>query len=71
VVTGLARACLEEGHKVEVILPFYQCLPETSVANLRHLADFEVPKVGFSPPPSMFKTPNCIDLSVPVLPMEV
>jgi hypothetical protein len=53
VVTGLARACLEEGHKVEVILPFYQCLPESSVNNLRHVVDFQVPKVSVPPDPQI------------------
>jgi len=45
VVTGLARTCLEMGHKVEVILPFYQCLPESSIEGLSHATDFDVPKV--------------------------
>ena len=56
VVTGLARACLEKGHKVEVILPFYQCLPESAVKDLSHAADFHVPKVG---PP----LPSCPSLA--------
>ncbi|KIY93888.1 starch synthase [Monoraphidium neglectum] len=30
VVTGLARACLARGHAVNVLLPFYECLPLSS-----------------------------------------
>ncbi|KAK1323298.1 hypothetical protein QJS10_CPA02g01605 [Acorus calamus] len=28
VVTGLARACISRGHNVEIMLPFYECIPE-------------------------------------------
>lgn len=45
VVTGLGRACLQRGHTVEVCLPFYECLPEARVEDLRHERDFDVPKV--------------------------
>lgn len=46
VVTGLARASLERGHNVEVVLPFYQFLDDAEIQNLQHIADFGVPKVG-------------------------
>ena len=45
-VTGLARACLDRGHSVEVIFPYYQCLPDASVEDLQHVSDFDVAKVG-------------------------
>eukprot|EP00884_Botryococcus_braunii_P005626 jgi/Botrbrau1/15064/Bobra.118_2s0012.1 len=44
VVTGLARACLAKGHVVEVVLPFYECLPEDQVQDLQHELDFDCPK---------------------------
>lgn len=34
VVTGLARACLKRGHKVEVILPFYECIQRECINDL-------------------------------------
>eukprot|EP01018_Ginkgo_biloba_P026790 Gb_37508 [translate_table: standard] len=34
VVTGLARACLQRGHKVEVMLPFYECLQKEQINGL-------------------------------------
>lgn len=34
VVTGLARACLNRGHKVEVMLPFYECIKKEQVNDL-------------------------------------
>jgi hypothetical protein len=45
VVTGLARACLGKGHRVEVLLPFYECIPDSAVQGLEHDMDFECPKV--------------------------
>lgn len=36
VVTGLARACLERGHHVQVIMPFYECLDQKQVRAGRH-----------------------------------
>ncbi|XP_024542597.1 uncharacterized protein LOC112350504 isoform X1 [Selaginella moellendorffii] len=27
VVTGLSRACIDRGHKVEIMIPFYECIP--------------------------------------------
>lgn len=34
VVTGLARACLHRGHRVEVMLPFYECLQKEQINDL-------------------------------------
>lgn len=34
VVTGLARACIERGHKVEVMLPFYECISRDQIQQL-------------------------------------
>lgn len=34
VVTGLARACLERGHKVEVMLPFYEMIKRDQIEDL-------------------------------------
>lgn len=47
VVTGLARACLARGHNVEVILPYYECIPDESVEGLSHETDFDCPKARF------------------------
>jgi len=44
VVTGLAKACEERGHYVEVILPYYTCIPEEVIQNKKHEAEFSVPK---------------------------
>eukprot|EP01024_Parvocaulis_polyphysoides_P010314 TRINITY_DN13462_c0_g1_i4.p1 TRINITY_DN13462_c0_g1~~TRINITY_DN13462_c0_g1_i4.p1 ORF type:complete len:655 (-),score=114.00 TRINITY_DN13462_c0_g1_i4:290-2254(-) len=44
VVTGLARACGERGHHVEVILPYYECLPDDKIEDLRLDATFDCPK---------------------------
>ena len=43
VVTGLARAHLDAGHNVEVILPYYSSI-EGKVENLEHVMDFDVSK---------------------------
>ena len=59
VVTGLARACLQRGHHVEVVLPFYECLPEERIEGLRHERDFDVPKVrraAAAPPIILLRT---------------
>ena len=45
-VTGLGRACLQRGHAVRVILPFYECLPEAGIQDLTKQLDFNCPKVG-------------------------
>lgn len=34
VVTGLARACLLRGHKVDVFLPFYECIDKQLIKDL-------------------------------------
>ncbi|GFP84465.1 probable starch synthase 4 chloroplastic/amyloplastic [Phtheirospermum japonicum] len=34
VVTGLARACLTRGHKVDVFLPFYECINKMQMEQL-------------------------------------
>ncbi|XP_059283448.1 uncharacterized protein LOC132037033 isoform X1 [Lycium ferocissimum] len=34
VVTGLGRACLMRGHKVDVMLPFYECIPKNCINEL-------------------------------------
>ncbi|KAJ8532069.1 hypothetical protein K7X08_011992 [Anisodus acutangulus] len=34
VVTGLGRACLKRGHKVDVMLPFYECIPKHCINEL-------------------------------------
>ncbi|KAK9846522.1 hypothetical protein WJX81_005900 [Elliptochloris bilobata] len=44
VVTGLARACLLRGHTVEVMLPFYECLPKDQLEGLQHDCEFDCPK---------------------------
>jgi len=44
VVTGLARAHHCAGHNVEVILPYYSCLPDNQIQDLKHVQDFSVPK---------------------------
>lgn len=47
VVTGLARASLQRGHKVTVMLPFYESLPLDQVMDLKHEMDLDVPKGRF------------------------
>ncbi|CAK0748133.1 hypothetical protein CVIRNUC_001816 [Coccomyxa viridis] len=44
VVTGLARACIERGHAVEVMLPYYESLPDEGIQDLQHSRDLECPK---------------------------
>lgn len=34
VVTGLARACLSRGHTVDIMLPFYECIPKHHIDDL-------------------------------------
>uniref|UniRef100_A0A5B7BBF4 Starch synthase, chloroplastic/amyloplastic n=1 Tax=Davidia involucrata TaxID=16924 RepID=A0A5B7BBF4_DAVIN len=34
VVTGLARACLSRGHKVDIMLPFYKCIQKQQINEL-------------------------------------
>ncbi|CAM6082288.1 unnamed protein product [Calypogeia fissa] len=40
VVTGLGRACLAMGHKVLVMLPYYECLNSQEVQGLREVDSF-------------------------------
>ncbi|XP_058068574.1 uncharacterized protein LOC131217650 isoform X2 [Magnolia sinica] len=35
VVTGLARACLSRGHKVDIMLPFYECIQKQHINDLQ------------------------------------
>lgn len=34
VVTGLARACLSRGHRVDIMLPFYECIQREQIDDL-------------------------------------
>lgn len=40
VVAGLAKACLDMGHKVEVMLPFYECIPQHQISELTAAEEF-------------------------------
>lgn len=40
VVTGLARACLDRGHTIEVMLPFYECITEHQITELSFAETF-------------------------------
>ena len=44
VVTGLSKAFLAQGHYTEVILPYYECLPDSAIENLEFDRAFECPK---------------------------
>lgn len=44
VVTGISKECIDQGHTTEVILPYYECLPENAIENLTFDRVFEVPK---------------------------
>ena len=44
VVTGLARSCVSRGHSVQVILPYYECLPDEEISGLELEAEFWCPK---------------------------
>ncbi|KAL5540135.1 hypothetical protein UlMin_042359 [Ulmus minor] len=35
VVTGLGRACLSRGHSVDIMLPFYECIPKNHINELK------------------------------------
>lgn len=41
VVTGLARACLSRGHNVDIMLPFYECLPKQQLAELNLICTYD------------------------------
>ncbi|CAG9460980.1 unnamed protein product [Pedinophyceae sp. YPF-701] len=47
VVTGLSKACLDRGHDVAVMMPYYQCLPDDKIEDLRHERDIQVPTGKF------------------------
>jgi starch synthase len=47
VVPGLAKACLDTGHQVEIVLPFYQCIPDSAIQDLQHVLEMQVPKGRF------------------------
>ncbi|CAO2817857.1 unnamed protein product [Amaranthus hypochondriacus] len=40
VVTGLARACLSRDHTVDVMLPFYECLPKQQINKLNLICTY-------------------------------
>lgn len=44
VVTGLARASLDRGHWVEVMLPYYECLDQNEIEGLEFDCEFDCPK---------------------------
>ncbi|GMP36671.1 hypothetical protein CsSME_00008723 [Camellia sinensis var. sinensis] len=41
VVTGLARACLSRGHKVDIMIPFYECIPKQQINELALLSTYD------------------------------
>ncbi|XAR47969.1 Starch synthase [Bertholletia excelsa] len=41
VVTGLARACLSRGHKVDIMLPFYECINKQQINGLALLTTYK------------------------------
>ncbi|XP_073290435.1 uncharacterized protein [Primulina huaijiensis] len=41
VVTGLARACLTRGHKVDVFLPFYECINKQQIKDLELVVTYK------------------------------
>ncbi|KAI7731493.1 hypothetical protein M8C21_006294 [Ambrosia artemisiifolia] len=40
VVTGLARACLLRGHKVDIMLPFYECIQKDDIQELSLMSTY-------------------------------
>ncbi|KAK3006417.1 hypothetical protein RJ639_016683, partial [Escallonia herrerae] len=40
VVTGLARTCLLRGHKVDIILPFYECIQKQHISDLELITSY-------------------------------
>lgn len=40
VVTGLGRACLSRGHKVEIMLPFYECIQKQNINELELITTY-------------------------------
>ncbi|KAK4414916.1 putative starch synthase 4, chloroplastic/amyloplastic [Sesamum alatum] len=41
VVTGLARSCLTRGHKVDVFLPFYECINKQHIKELELISTYD------------------------------
>lgn len=41
VVTGLARACLSRGHKVDIMLPFYECIQREQISELELITEYK------------------------------
>ncbi|RVW14185.1 putative starch synthase 4, chloroplastic/amyloplastic [Vitis vinifera] len=41
VVTGLARACLSRAHKVDIMLPFYECIQREQISELELITTYE------------------------------
>ncbi|NP_001268021.1 starch synthase VI [Vitis vinifera] len=41
VVTGLARACLSRAHKVDIMLPFYECIEREQISELELITTYE------------------------------
>ncbi|XP_071742097.1 uncharacterized protein [Rutidosis leptorrhynchoides] len=41
VVTGLARACLLRGHKVDIMLPFYECIRKENIQELSLMSTYD------------------------------
>ncbi|KAG8376309.1 hypothetical protein BUALT_Bualt09G0049900 [Buddleja alternifolia] len=41
VVTGLARACLTRGHKVDVFIPFYECIKKQHINGLAFISTYK------------------------------
>uniref|UniRef100_A0A803LZ43 starch synthase n=1 Tax=Chenopodium quinoa TaxID=63459 RepID=A0A803LZ43_CHEQI len=41
VVTGLARACLSRGHTVDIMLPFYECLPKQQMTEFNLICTYD------------------------------
>ncbi|KAK3008774.1 hypothetical protein RJ639_015224, partial [Escallonia herrerae] len=40
VVTGLARTCLLRGHKVDIMLPFYECIQKQHISDLELITSY-------------------------------
>ncbi|EPS66055.1 hypothetical protein M569_08725, partial [Genlisea aurea] len=41
VVTGLARSCLLRGHRIEIFLPFYECIDRKQIKNLELTSSYD------------------------------
>ncbi|KAL7597663.1 hypothetical protein Lser_V15G23556 [Lactuca serriola] len=40
VVTGLSRACLSRGHKVDIMLPFYECIQKENIQEISLMSTY-------------------------------